>query len=148
MNLNGGQPQIPSPVNRIRPKPEPVDEKIAAQQKYFVGESRGRLAATFSRSSGGNRRNAGRALGRGAPRICRLRSSRPFPNSDEFRPQTSDVPIPSMSKIKSKNVAFVLRHSFVIRPSPFVIRHSAFEACPSRQARDFEAVTGLTMQLF
>jgi len=26
----------------------------------------------------------------------------------------------------SKNVAFVLRHSFVIRPSPFGIRHSAF----------------------
>ena len=33
---------------------------------------------------------------------------------------------------------FVVRHSFVIRAS-------AFEACPSRQARDFEAVTGLTM---
>jgi hypothetical protein len=60
-------------------------------------------------------------------------------------------PIPSMST--SKNVAFVLRHSFVIRPSPFVlrhssfgIRHSAFEECPSRQARGFEAVTGLTKQ--
>ena len=32
---------------------------------------------------------------------------------------------------------------FVI-PSFFVIRASSFEACPSRQARDFEAVTGLT----
>jgi len=63
-------------------------------------------------------------------------------NSD-LRLQTSNS-----STTKSKNVAFVLRHSFVIRPSPFVIRHSAFEACPSRQARDFEAVTGLTMQLF
>ena len=32
-----------------------------------------------------------------------------------------------------------------IRASSFVIRASSFEACPSRQARDFEAVTGLTM---
>src|SRR6266566_5116782 len=53
----------------------------------------------------------------------------------------------------SKNVAFVLRHS------SFVLRHSSVlyccvraaenshrqgpEVCPSRQARDFEAVTGL-----
>ena len=33
--------------------------------------------------------------------------------------------------------------SFVIRHSSFVLRHSS--VCPSRQARDFEAVTGLTM---
>jgi acyl-CoA synthetase (AMP-forming)/AMP-acid ligase II len=39
-------------------------------------------------------------------------------NSD-LRLQTSNS-----STTKSKNVAFVLRHSFVIRPSPFVIRHS------------------------
>jgi hypothetical protein len=31
-----------------------------------------------------------------------------------------------MSTSKSKNVAFVLRHSFVIRPSSFVLRHSSF----------------------
>ncbi len=35
-----------------------------------------------------------------------------------------------------------IRASLFPRPSSFVLR--AFEACPSRQARDFEAVTGLT----
>ena len=40
-----------------------------------------------------------------------------------------------------------IRASSFLRHSSFVIRHSAFEACPSRQARDFEAVTGLTIQL-
>jgi hypothetical protein len=35
--------------------------------------------------------------------------------------------------------------SSFLRHSSFVIRASSFEACPSRQARDFEAVTGLTL---
>ena len=38
-----------------------------------------------------------------------------------------------------------IRPSSFLRHSSFAIRHSAFEACLSRQARDFEAVTGLTM---
>jgi hypothetical protein len=52
---------------------------------------------------------------------------------------------------KSKNIAFVLRHSFVIRHSSVLyccVRAAknsdgqGSEVCPSRQARDFEAVTG------
>jgi hypothetical protein len=43
----GGAPQIPSPVNRIAPEPEPIDQYIPAEQKRFPARARARRRDNF-----------------------------------------------------------------------------------------------------
>src|SRR5437899_1081024 len=96
------------------------------------------------------------------PEVCPSRKAaghfQTVTNSD-LRLQTSD----SEHEHKQEQERCVRASSF-LRHSSFVLRHSSVlyccvraaenshrqgpEVCPSRQARDFEAVTGLTMQLF
>src|SRR5207244_7559678 len=108
-------------------------------RKYFVGGSRRRPAATSSRSRGGNRRNAGRALGRGASRICRLRSRR---DRDGNRAAQLRARSSGALQVSAEN-------SFRTRAAKNSDGQGQ-EVCPSRKAAGhFQTVTGLTaLQLY
>src|SRR5206468_3330891 len=85
---------------------------------------------------------AGRALGRGAPRICRLKSRRDrdgnraaqlrsyhlahFKANSDLRLQTSDSKHENEQEHCIRASSFLRHSSFAIRHSAFGIRHSAF----------------------
>src|SRR5437773_7850920 len=76
---------------------------------------------------------------RQGPEVCPSRKAaghfQTVTNSD-LRLQTSD----SEYEHEQEQERCIRASSFVLRHSSFVLRHSS--VCPSRQARDFEAVTG------